>query len=73
MARISNLIDGSSVDYVERSRRSVVTAMCFFIGGRNLLACRGSGVVDHVKDELFQFSLLDEGLNLPLQMEALGG
>ena len=73
MARISNLMDGSSVDDIEMSRRSVVTAMCFSVGGRSLLACGDSGVVDHVNDKLFQFSLLDAGLDLPLQMEALGG
>ena len=73
MTRISNLMSGSSVDDVEGSCRSVVTAMCCSVGGRVLLACGGSGVVDHVEDELFQFSLLDEGLDLPFQMEALGG
>ena len=38
-----------------------------------LLARGGFIVVDHIEDELFQFSLLDESLDLPLQMEALGG
>ena len=73
MERIYNLMGGSSVNDVKGSPCSIVVSMRFSVGGHGLLARGGSAVVDHVEDKLFQFSLLDESLDLPLQMEALGG